>query len=89
MPKCPNCEEFVKAGWSHCPECGSNIKEGHYSTEDDPIEKLTNRVNKMDEFLTDKFKEDDNANPDPDPNDPEPRRKKAVAKKKRRTLFGD
>lgn len=88
MPKCPNCEALVKASWSHCPDCGSDVKEGRYSSEDDPLEKLKARQDAMDEFLTEKFPED-LENAEEDPNEPAPvRRKKAVAKKKRKTLFG-
>jgi hypothetical protein len=90
MPNCPNCQEAVNAKWSHCTACGANLKERHYSASDDPQEKLTERVNKIDEFLTEKFPEDlENADTNDDPTDNEPpRRKKAAAKKKRRTLFG-
>ena len=88
MPQCPSCEEPVKANWTHCPACGANVKDRHYSKDDDPLEKLNAKVDAMDEFLTDKFPEEvENAEED---NANERRnRKKAAAKKKRKTIFGD
>jgi transcription initiation factor IIE alpha subunit len=83
MPACPNCQANVNAKWTHCPECGANLKEKTYSSDDDPIDKLQKRVDKMDEFLTDKFPEDsDDADKK---NKPKPASKPA----KRKTLFGD
>lgn len=83
MPQCPGCQEAVNAKWSHCPHCGTNLQKRTYSSDDDPLEKLKSKVDKMDEFLTEKFPEDPNA---PKDDDPKPPNKPA---KRRKTLFGD
>lgn len=82
MPACPNCQESIKEGWSHCPHCGANLKEQTYNKNDDPLDKLTKRVDKMDEYLTEQAEKGTDPNADKD----KTKRKPAA---KRKTLFGD
>jgi transcription initiation factor IIE alpha subunit len=86
MPACPNCQANVNKDWSHCPKCGTNLEDGTYSQNDDPVEKLKKKVDKIDEFLTDKFPEED---PNNEPPNEEGKHRKKAAAKKRKTLFGD
>jgi len=51
MPACPNCQESVKAGWSHCPHCGADLEKKSFNKDDDPIKKINERVKKVEEHL--------------------------------------
>jgi transcription initiation factor IIE alpha subunit len=84
MPACPNCQESIKADWGHCPHCGADLKTSTYSKDDDPLDKLQKRVDKIDEYLTDQAEKgkDDGK----DGKDGKDKRKPAS---KRKTLFGD
>jgi hypothetical protein len=96
MPKCPNCSADVNAKWKHCTKCGANLEDSTYSSEDDPIEDLRGKFDRINDYLTDKFPEDldegENDGTSPTDNEPKPRpkpRKATAGKKKRKTLFGD
>jgi len=87
--ECPNCQARVSSDWAHCTKCGADLKRRKYSQEDDPIERLNKKFDDINEFLTEKFpEENENAEDEENVDEPQPRRKR-VAAKKRKTLFGD
>jgi hypothetical protein len=88
MPKCPNCATDVNAKWKHCVKCGTNLEDSTYSSDDDPLENLNNKFDRINEFLTDKFPPEDLDNNEP-PTDDKNKTRKKPAPKKRKTLFGD
>jgi len=71
---CKNCDEPIKEQWTTCPACHADLTKGKYKKSDDPVDKLSTRVDKIDQFLTDKF------------GTPDSKDKKDG---KRKTLFGD
>lgn len=58
MKPCLNCQTSCQSEWSHCPNCGANLKLSKFSVNDDPLGKLKARVDKMDKHLTDQIRKE-------------------------------
>lgn len=75
--KCKNCEEEIKEGWKVCPSCGADLSKGKYSSSNDPLGKLGERLSKVEQYLEEKAADEE----DGDKGD------KDGKKKKRKPLF--